>query len=335
MSAPPLDDTLVRALVADAVTAPSQHNAQPWRFRYTRADRTLTLAADPERALPHTDPSGRALHLGCGAALLNLRVAAAHAGLPAAPVLLPAPERPDVLASVRLGAPAGPGDADPVDPDLAGLHPAVRARHTSRLPYTDREIPPAVRAALLAAAAAEGACLSFLTGPHRETVLDLIEQAEGYNRMDEARDAEQRRWTRADTGGPPADDGVPEYAFGPRSPNAAAPVRDFAGRRAQPDRAYATFESRPQLATLSTADDAPADWLRAGQALQRVLLRATRRGLVSSFATQPVEWPELRWLLRDPVSGTGHVQMILRLGYGPEGPASPRRPVEQVLTIVP
>ncbi|GAA3193476.1 MULTISPECIES: Acg family FMN-binding oxidoreductase [Streptomyces] len=329
MSAPPLDDTLVRTLVADAVTAPSQHNTQPWRFRYARADRTLTLTADPDRALPEADPAGRARHLGCGAALLNLRVAAAHAGLRAAPALLPDPERPDVLASVRLDAAA---DADP---GLAALHTAVRARHTSRVPYTDREIPPPERAALLAAAAAEGACLAFLTGQHRETVLGLIEQAEGYDRMDAARDAEQRRWTRGSAAGPPADDGVPDYAFGPRSPDAAAPLRDFAGRQAQPDRAYATFEHRPQLATLSTPGDAPADWLRAGQALQRVLLEATRRGLVSSFATQPVEWPDLRWILRDPVSGTGHVQMILRLGYGPEGPATPRRPVEQVLTIVP
>ncbi|TSB31321.1 Acg family FMN-binding oxidoreductase [Streptomyces benahoarensis] len=330
MSAPTLDDTLVRALVADAVTAPSQHNAQPWRFRYARADHTLTLDADPDRALPQADPTGRGLHLGCGAALLNLRVSAAHAGLHAAPALLPDPRRPAALAAVRLDA-----SGEPVDPDLVGLHEAIHARHTSRLPYTDREIPPPVRTALLAAAAVEGACLTFLTGPHRETVLDLITQAEGYNRLDEARDAEQRRWTHETTAASPADDGIPDYAFGPRSPDATAPVRDFAGRRAQPGRAYATFERRPQLATLSTPGDAPADWLRGGQALQRVLLRATRQGLVSSFATQPVEWPDLRWILRDPVSGAGHVQMILRLGYGPEGPATPRRPVDQVLTITP
>ncbi|MFD9813385.1 Acg family FMN-binding oxidoreductase [Streptomyces sp. NPDC059080] len=329
MSTPTLDDSLVRALVADAVTAPSQHNAQPWRFRYTRADRTLTLAADPDRALPQADPTGRGLHLGCGAALLNLRVSAAHTGMHAAAALLPDPRRPAVLAAVHLKT-----SGESADADLADLHAAIQARHTSRLPYTDREIPPPVRAALTAAAAAEGAGLTFLDGPHRGTVLDLITQAEGYDRMDEARDAEQRRWTRETTAAPPAADGVPDYAFGP-SPAVTAPVRDFAGRRAQPGRAYATFERHPQLATLSTRCDAPADWLRAGQALQRVLLLATRRGLVGSFATQPIEWPDLRWILRDPVSGTGHVQMILRLGYGPEGPHTPRRPVDEVLTIEP
>ncbi|GGU71063.1 hypothetical protein GCM10010211_40990 [Streptomyces albospinus] len=64
-----------------------------------------------------------------------------------------------------------------------------------------------------------------------------------------------------------------------------------------------------------------------------MLLLATRQGLAGSFATQPLEWPDLRRLLRDPLSGTGYVQMILRLGYGPQGPRTPRRPVDEVLTI--
>lgn len=50
------------------------------------------------------DPTTRALHVGCGAALLNLRVAAAHHGLAAATTLLPAPSDPAFLAAVRLDA---------------------------------------------------------------------------------------------------------------------------------------------------------------------------------------------------------------------------------------
>jgi hypothetical protein len=69
--------------------------------------------------------------------------------------------------------------------------------------------------------------------------------------------------------------------------------------------------------------------------MEHVLLRATLEGLSSSFATQALEWTDLRWPLRDPVSGTGYVQMVLRLGYGPDVPATPRRPVEDVLDIRP
>ncbi|MGW2918865.1 Acg family FMN-binding oxidoreductase [Streptomyces angustmyceticus] len=325
-----LDDMLVKTLVADAVTAPSMHNAQPWHFGYARGTRTFALSADLERAMPHADPTTRGLHLGCGAALLNLRVSASHAGHRTSTALLPDPHAPALLATVRLDDPHGR-----TDEFLAGLHPALRSRHTSRAPFTERRIPEHLRAALVEAAAREGARLSFLTTPHLETVLDLITHAEGYNRMDDGREAEQRRWTRDTAAEPVVDDGIPDYAFGPRKRTGSAPLRDFAGRGTVPDRAAADFEVRPQLALLSTPEDTPADWLRAGQALERVLLLATLQGLAGSFATQPVEWPDLRWILRDPQSGTGKVHMILRLGYGPQGPRTPRRPVDQVLTIEP
>ncbi|MGW3981127.1 Acg family FMN-binding oxidoreductase, partial [Streptomyces mirabilis] len=81
--------------------------------------------------------------------------------------------------------------------------------------------------------------------------------------------------------------------------------------------------------------DHPEDWLRAGQAMEHVLLLATLEGLSSSFVTQALEWPDLRWPLRDPLSGSAHVQMVLRLGYGPGGPGTPRRPVPEVLDMQP
>ena len=65
-----------------------------------------------------------------------------------------------------------------------------------------------------------------------------------------------------------------------------------------------------------------------------MLLQATADGLVSSMTSQPLEWPELRWALRDPDTSMGYVQMVLRLGYGPQGPATPRRPASEVLNIV-
>lgn len=333
-----LDDATLTGLVADATAAPSMHNAQPWQFRYTRAGHTLTLLADLDRALPEEDPATRALHVGCGAALFNLRVSAAHHGLDAVTALLPEPSAPAVLASVRLGVRAveeATGSALAEDEALTALHPAIRERHTSRYPFDDEQVPEDVRARLVAAARAEGADFSFLTSPHLETVLGLIRDAEGYDRGDPGREAEQHHWTR-DTKTEAPVDGIPDYAFGPRDAAEQATTRDFVGTGVQqPGRARVPFEKRPQLALLTTSDDHPVDWLRAGQALERVLLLATLHGVSASFSTQPVEWPDLRWILRDPVFGSGHAQMIIRLGYGPTGPRTPRRPTNQVLTIEP
>ena len=120
-----------------------------------------------------------------------------------------------------------------------------------------------------------------------------------------------------------------------RASAGARPHARFCGPQAVAGRDAADFERTPQPALLSTSHDRPEDWLRAGQAMESVLLLATLEGLSSSFATQPLEWTDLRWPLRDPVSGTGYTQMLLRLGYGPKGPSTLRRPVSEVLDVLP
>ncbi|MEU5896588.1 MULTISPECIES: Acg family FMN-binding oxidoreductase [Streptomyces] len=322
-----LDDKTVVTLVAEATAAPSMHNAQPWRFRFLAGEQLLRLYADPERAMPHSDPDNRALHIGCGAALLNLRVAAAHAGLRPETRLLPDPRDPALLASVRLVDPA----ENPQDDDLTRLHPAIRQRHTSRHPFADKELPEDVRTVLRDAAALEGAELSFPDSWHAETVLDLVRDAESRDVLDPDANEDLVRWTRLGDEADIAVDGVPEYAFGPRKRDGQAPVRDFAGRRRAADRGTTSFEQTPHLVLLSTPGDRPADWLRAGQALERVLLEATLADLATSLTSHALEDPGLRLLARDPDSGHGQVQMVLRIGYGPRGPSTPRRRVADVL----
>lgn len=74
------------------------------------------------------------------------------------------------------------------------------------------------------------------------------------------------------------------------------------------------------------------DWLSAGQALERVLLLATLHGLATSLTSHARESRDPRWLARAPTA-MAYVQIVVRLGYGPEGPATPRRPVRDVLDI--
>jgi len=325
-----LSDEHVTNLVRDAAVAPSMHNAQPWRFRYLRGSHTFQLRADLGRVLPHADPQQRALHLGCGAALLNLRVALVHEGWRPETRLRPDPADPGLLATVR---PIALGTADS---GLAALYPAIHRRHSSRYPFDDTQIPQRIRAALSDAADREEATLTFPSPWHLQEVLELLEEAEARNLTDPGSSQDLAEWTRIDDSSVNTErDGVPGYAFGPRKLGGKAPMRDFAGNRPVAGRAAAEFERTPQLAVLSTAHDLPEDWLRAGQAMERVLLLATLEGLSTSFASQALEWSDLRWPLRDPVSGTGHAQIVLRLGYGPEGPGTPRRPVPDILDIEP
>jgi hypothetical protein len=168
-----------------------------------------------------------------------------------------------------------------------------------------------------------------------QSLLALVWDAEGREAADAGMRREMARWTRTEPGetvGAP--DGIPGEAFGPRQRGSSVPLRDFAAGRPMPGRGWAPFEENPAVALLGTARDDPPAWLCAGQALERVLLRATMDGLVASLTSQPLEWPEVRWMVRDPLSAMAHVQMVIRTGYGPEGAASPRRPVTDLLDVI-
>ncbi|KOG36131.1 MULTISPECIES: Acg family FMN-binding oxidoreductase [Streptomyces] len=327
MSTTPLPRPLVASLVEDAVTAPSMHNAQPWRFVHRAGTDVIELYGDPSREMPREDPDHRALHLGCGAALFGMRVSAAHHGREAVPVLLPVREDPWHFADVRIRQAVG-------DEDLAALRPALRERHTSRFPFTEEQVPAEILDGLRAAALLEGCRLAVPGAWHTDTVMGLVHASELFETADEAVRAEVAAWIRTGASGEgSASEGIPAYAFGPRQYDVTSPVRDFDAPRRVADRRSARFERRPQLALLGTADDTPRDWLKAGQALQHVLLRATLDGLSTSLMSQLLEWPDLRSDARDPASTSGYVHMVLRLGYGPRGAATPRRPVSEVLTF--
>lgn len=326
MTAPHLDAETAALLVGDAVTAPSMHNAQPWRFTFRTGTDVIELHGDEERAMTRTDPDHRALHLGCGAALFNLRVSAARNGFGTRVELLPDEAEPWLLARVVFEAPTGEAD------ELAALYGALRSRHTSRHPFSDEPVPAAVLDGLRAAARLEGCRLTVPDTWHIDTVLGLVRDAEHREEIDPLVQAETASWTtEAQDAG--RRDGIPAAAFGPRSSGGPTPVRDFARSRPLPDRGWAVFEKRPQLVLLGTPGDSRTDWLKAGQALERVLLQATADGLATSMTSQPLEWEELRWTVRDPLASVGNVQMVLRLGYGPAGAATPRRPVAEVLEI--
>nr|BFD86870.1 hypothetical protein StreXyl84_62710 [Streptomyces sp. Xyl84] len=89
---------------------------------------------------------------------------------------------------------------------------------------------------------------------------------------------------------------------------------------------------------LSTRGDILADWLVAGQALERGPLEAASAGLATSPTSHPLQSADLPLLARDPAAGHGRVQMegqmVLRLGHGPPGAVPPRRPAEDVLEVL-
>lgn len=310
----------LRGCLLAATAAPSIFNTQPWLFR-PRTD-GVDVLVDRRRQLATVDPTGREMLVSVGAAVFNLRLAVRAHGRAVMVRLAPDATQPDLAARLTLG------QRTIADPWVRQLAPCIAQRRTNRRPFADRPVPEPVLAALSLAAAAESATLETADPALREGVLGLTRTAENRMRTNPRYRAELAAWTS-----PPGQgrrDGVPREAFAPRDQDAALPLRDFAAGHGAALPVVA-FESEPTLILLSTTGDAPADWLRAGAALQRVLLTATGHGLAATPLTQLLEVPRLRALLEH--SSTGRVvQTVLRVGY-PRTPApvTPRRPLAEVV----
>jgi nitroreductase len=314
-----IDPATSRALLEAATAAPSVHNSQPWLFEV--GPRSIDLYADIDRQLKVADASGRSLLISCGAALLNLRVAADHLGFHPRVRLMPTPADLTHVARVDV-------DHRHDRPGLMDeLYPAIWSRRTNRYPFWHRRIPRAVLGRMGEAVALENAILRVYDEPAEvERIVRLLRDAEFEERRTPGVTEERQAWVARSAPG----EGIPRQALGPRAAGHGTPFRDLdpVGDRG---REVAPFEQAPTVALLSTVHDAPVDWVRSGQALQRALLVATNEGVSASFMNQPLEQPDLRWLVRSPLTGRGHTQMILRLGYGVPVPATPRRPISQVL----
>jgi hypothetical protein len=71
---------------------------------------------------------------------------------------------------------------------------------------------------------------------------------------------------------------------------------------------------------LATPTDDPQAWLRCGEAMQRVLLEATRAGWDATLVTAPVEVPLTRTQLRSALTWDAHPQVLLRFRRPPAAP---------------
>lgn len=198
---------------------------------------------------------------------------------------------------------------DPDEPDLAAtimisgayrpdetvraLFTAVPRRRTNRRPFRDIEVRDEVLHQFYAAARAEGATLVVADPVVRESVLALVRTANSWGVL---------------------------------------PLRDFDAAHPELTRRPGRFEDAPTLVVLYTTGDERPAWLRAGQAMERVLLTATVRGVANTPMTAPSGMPELRGPL-DGAEGRC-AQVILRLGYGDPVPATPRRPIRESVDVM-
>ncbi|MEV0173598.1 hypothetical protein AB0I00_21075 [Streptomyces sp. NPDC050803] len=306
-------------LTRAAVLAPSPHNSQPWFFAEEGRDQGFEIHLDRGRRLILTDPAGREAVIACGAALFNVRIAVRHLGFRPAVTLLPDSRDSGFLAQVGYAAHA------PATADEARLARAIPLRHTHRGPFGTEPLPDTLLAELRDHARAEGADLQIIDEPEGlDHLAELVRAAENVHRADHGHTAELARCI-----GPY---GLPVDACRHHPDRTFLPSRDYLGlarRITLPSRRK--WRATGTVVVLTTLHDDRTDWLRSGQALQRLLLHAATRQVMAAFHTQPLELPELRTELRTHLAAHRFPQAILRLGHTTEVWNVPRRAPAEVL----
>jgi hypothetical protein len=317
-----------RFVVEAAVHAPSLHNTQPWWF--STSDREISVHADVERRLPVADPHGREMMISCGAALFTARVALRYLGFVPKVSVLPDPDLPNLVARIRYGSEQTP----PADYER-DLFAEIPRRRTHRGGFDPEPLPPNLISMVRDEAARERATLRIMADQSERGALAAVVEAADYAlRLDAARVREQSRWSL-----PPGShrrDGVPATAYParPERTEPSFPSRDFAhghGWGLPPSGTGAVPRSAGVVCVLTTQADRPADWVGAGQGLQRVLLVASSCGAAAALHSQPLEVPDLRDFIATVLCEGTYPQMVIRLGTTGQLAASVRRNVDEVL----
>ena len=319
------DDPRLNAL-SFALLAPNPHNLQPWQVKLIGNDR-LRLLHDETRRLSETDPFNRQITIGLGC-FLEQMVLAAGAARQAVDLTL-FPDGPDGAIAEALFSTGGK-----VDP----LSTHMMDRRSCKEPFEDRTVT-AVQIAQLREMADIHAdpesvnALRALTWDawmvETHTPRTMLESVDlmrfGKTEIDATPDG-------IDLGGPFLESlmvaGVltREGQLNPESSGFKQGIKIY----------RKMLNATPAYAAITTATNTRRDHIDVGRRWLRLNLATTGMGLALHPVSQALqEYPEMAphydavHAMLAPAGGT--VQMLGRLGYGPQTPRTPRWPIEAKL----
>ena len=317
-----------------AILAPNPHNRQPWVIRLV-GEYEAIITTDLSRDLPVTDPYDRQITIGFGTFLETARIAAAERGV--AMQIEPFPEGED---SASL-------DARPIarlrfaeDTSLARdpLFAQIVRRRSNKEEYDlTRTVSGAELAQITSAGGEFTADLALIEELRAQIVAGIETEMNTYEANMES--VELMRIGHAEVDANP--DGIELHGPMIEAGKLAGIVNreeladpTSTGFRQGVDMLRRTYGSIPALIWITTPGNSRFDQLEAGRQYVRANLQATALGLGMHPMSQSLqEYRQVQPMYRRVhellgASGDARVQMLARVGYGPETAPTPRWPLE-------
>jgi hypothetical protein len=322
-----------------ALLAPNPHNRQPWMIRLAGLDEAV-ITCDLGRRLPMTDPIDRQITIGFGCFVELARLTALERGY--AVVVTPFPE----------GEPKGRLDAQPVAHLRFIRDAAVRPDPLFKAVFDCRSTkqsfdmarPPATEALASLIDAAGGATIASATiEPQKvarlRTIIWDAWQVEGRTARTWKETVDLMRI------------GAREIDANPDGVSIKGPLFEALQATGQIDRAQLAdpnssafrmgesryqkmFAATPGFMWIASEADGHIEALAAGRSYLRANLAATLKGLAMQPISQALqEFPEMReqYAKIHAETGARKLQMLMRIGYGPQVEATPRWPLARKL----
>lgn len=314
------DDPRMQAL-SYAILAPNPHNRQPWVVDLSKADE-VTVLRDKSRNLPATDPFDRQLTIGMGCFLELMAIAATDTGYSVSFELFPEGEDgPVAVARFTENASRDP------------LFTHVMNRRSCKEPFLERTVASSPELEALADIHTNASKVADLRELTKQAF--QVETFTPYT-LEESIDLMRIGKTEINANPDGIDMGGAFFEAlnmaGMMSKDVLMDVENRAFKQ-HLEGYLAMLDATPAFAVIRTPGNSREDQIDAGRRWLRLNLMTTGLGLALHPVSQCLqEYPEMTEHFKtahNMLAKPGEtVQMLGRLGYGPETPVTPRWPLE-------
>lgn len=315
-------------LIEQAVKAPSGHNTQPWIFRIS--ENSIEIRPDYTKTLKIVDGNCREMYVSLGCAAENLCIAAEAKGYACS-----LKETENDKLWFQLTPQSTPQQLS--SESLAGQ---IAKRQVNRSVYSGKMIEDPLLEKLTSIRKEKNIQLHCWKNgtPEFNRILRYILEGNEIQMKDPFFIHELKAWMRFNKKHEQKTrDGLSYAVFG--APNLplwiSRPIMNAClkpGIQNKNDRKKILSSSH--LALFTVKNDTPPEWIALGRTLERFLLATTQAGIATAFVNQPCEIKVITEQMQKEVLDLSEKEIpvvLLRLGYAPPLPYSPRKEITQVI----
>ncbi len=312
-------------MLENGIQAPSGHNTQPWKFKIN--NKNIEVYPNLEKELPIVDANHRELFISLGCAVENICITANQLGYNYQIEII----NQENIPFIRIELNKGEIKKNP-------LFQQINQRQTNRSVYNSKIIKEEILNQLknlnisspisiffykkgenefstLSKLIYKGNQILFNNNEFKEELLEWI-------RFNSKEVEETKNGLAYDVLDSPS---LPRWLGKPI-------VKSFLKPKSQNKSEKEKLNSSSHLVLITTKENTPDNWILAGQALERFLLKCTELEIAVAFSNQPCEVKELSNELRQKIEVNNNYPMLLmRIGYAGKMPYSKREPLKEVI----